>query len=105
VSVHAADEVVRAEAEGADFVVLGPIYDTPSKRVYGPPIGLGPIEEARRRSKIPIFAIGGMTPERVVEVRKAGAFGVAVVSFILSADNVGTATRELLTALSTSSCP
>jgi thiamine-phosphate pyrophosphorylase len=48
VSAHSADEVVRAEADGADFAVLGPVYETRSKQAYGPPIGLRPIEEAAR---------------------------------------------------------
>lgn len=99
VSAHSVEEVVRAEAEGADFAVLGPVYDTPSKRGYGAPIGLSPIAEARRRCRMPVFAIGGVTTERVREVREAGAAGVAVVSAILSAPDVDAATRALLTAL------
>lgn len=99
VSTHSADEVVRAEAGGADFAVLGPIYDTPSKRGSGAPLGLPPLEEAARRSRMPVFAIGGITAERVAEVRRAGAFGVAVISSILSAEHVEAAARRLLAAL------
>jgi thiamine-phosphate pyrophosphorylase len=99
VSAHSADDVVRAECEGADFAVLGPIYETPSKRAYGSPIGLRPLEEAVRRCRIPVFAIGGVTPDRVPEVRRAGAYGVAVVSAILSAASVESATRQFLDAL------
>ncbi|WP_447973318.1 thiamine phosphate synthase [Nitrospira sp. Kam-Ns4a] len=99
VSAHSAEEVVRAEAEGADFVVLGPVYDTPSKRAYGAPIGLKPIEEASRRCRLPVFAIGGITVARVREVRQAGAAGIAVVSAILSAPEVAAATRGLIEAL------
>ncbi|HEV2173745.1 MAG TPA: thiamine phosphate synthase, partial [Nitrospira sp.] len=39
-SAHSMDEAVRAEANGADYVVLGPVYETPSKQVFGPPLGL-----------------------------------------------------------------
>ena len=85
VSAHSADDVARAESEGADFAVLGPVYETSSKRQYGQPIGLRPIEEAGRRCRMPVFAIGGITVTRVAEVRQAGAYGVAVVSAILSA--------------------
>ncbi len=99
VSAHSLDEVVRAESDGADFVVLGPVYDTPSKREYGPPIGLHPLEEAGRRCRIPVFAIGGITAARVAEVRRAGAYGVAVVSAILSAESAASATRQFLDAL------
>ncbi|MEW6544017.1 MAG: thiamine phosphate synthase [Nitrospirota bacterium] len=99
VSAHSVDDVLRAECDGADFTVLGPIYETPSKRAYGPPIGLGPIEEAARRCRIPVFAIGGITAARVGEVRRAGAFGVAVISSILSAERVEAAVCGLLEAL------
>ena len=99
VSVHAADEVVQVEAEGADFAVLGPIYETPSKLPYGRPIGVQPIEEAVRRSRLPVFAIGGITPERVGDVRRAGASGVAVIASILGAESVASATRAFPDAL------
>jgi thiamine-phosphate pyrophosphorylase len=98
-SAHSADEAARAESDGADFAVLGPVYETPSKRQYGPPIGLRPLEEAGRRCRIPVFAIGGITVARVAEVRRAGAHGVAVVSAILSAPSVESVTRQFLDAL------
>ncbi len=98
-SAHSADDVVRAESEGADFVVLGPIYPTTSKLAYGAPIGVGPLEDAARRCRIPVFAIGGISAERVAEVTRAGAFGVAVISSILTAPHVGQATQHLLSAL------
>jgi len=99
VSVHSADEAARAESEGADFAVLGPIYETASKREYGPPVGLQAVEEASRRCRIPIFGIGGVTPARASDVRRAGAHGVAVISSVLAAASVGSAVRELMTAL------
>jgi thiamine-phosphate pyrophosphorylase len=100
VSTHSAAEVAAAEAEGADFAVLGPIYATASKRSYGPPIGLAPLQQATRRCRIPIFAIGGVTAARVPEVRAAGASGVAVISAVLGNEAVLTATRALLRELS-----
>jgi len=99
VSAHSVEEVVQAESEGADFAVLGPVYDTSSKRSYGPSIGLPPIQEASRRCRIPVFAIGGITAPRVHDVRRAGAFGVAVISSILTAECVASATRDLLNAV------
>lgn len=99
VSAHSVDGVVRAEAEGADFAVLGPIYETPSKREYGPPLGMHVLERACRQVRIPVFAIGGLNASRVWEVRGAGAFGIAVISYILGASDVAAATRELLSAL------
>ena len=99
VSAHSTDEVVRAESDGADFAVLGPVYETASKSAFGPPIGLRALEETSRRCRMPVFAIGGITASRVGEVRRAGARGVAVVSAILSAGSVESATRQLLDAL------
>jgi thiamine-phosphate pyrophosphorylase len=99
VSAHSVEGVVQADAEGADFAVLGPIYETPSKREYGPPLGVHVLERACRQVRIPVFAIGGMSASRVREVQGAGAFGVAVISYILGASDVAAATRELLSVL------
>ena len=98
-SVHSVQGAVAAERHGADFVVLGPIYDTPSKREYGAPLGLQVLEQAARAVTIPIFAIGGMTASRTREMLQAGAFGVAVLSSILSASNVEAATEKFLSAI------
>jgi thiamine-phosphate pyrophosphorylase len=98
-SVHSLDGVASTERHGADFVVLGPIYETPSKQAYGPPLGLGVLEQAARTTRIPIFAIGGITAARAREVRGAGGFGVAVLSSILSATNVEKATEALCAAI------
>lgn len=99
VSAHSADDVARAESDGADFAVLGPVYETPSKRAFGPPLGLHVLEDACRRCRLPVFAIGGVTVARVAEVRGAGAHGVAVVSAILAAASVESAARQFLAAL------
>ena len=84
-SVHSAEEALQSEQEGADFVVLGPVYETPSKRQYGPPLGIRILREAGRHCNVPVYAIGGMTPARVENVMAAGAAGVAVVSSIFQA--------------------
>lgn len=99
VSAHSADEAVRAEESGADFIVLGPIFDTSSKRAFGPPIGLRELERARTRCRVPLFGIGGITIDRVRDVVKAGAHGVAVVGSVMAAEDVERASRELLDAL------
>ncbi len=98
-SVHSLDGVMAAEQQGVDFVVLGPIYDTPSKRAYGVPIGLKILEQAAQMVRVPIFGIGGITAVRAREVRQSGAFGVAVLSSILSAANVEQMTEEFLSAI------
>ena len=96
-SVHSAEEALQSEKEGADFVVLGPVYETPSKRQYGPPLGVPVIREASRHCTIPVYAIGGMTPSRVENVMASGAAGVAVVSSIFQAASP----REAVTTYST----
>jgi thiamine-phosphate pyrophosphorylase len=98
-SVHALDEARAAEEAGADWLVFGPIFDTPSKRRYGPPQGLAALERVASAVRVPVIAIGGMTPERVADVRRAGARGVGVISAILAAASPAEATRRFLDAL------
>jgi thiamine-phosphate pyrophosphorylase len=102
ISAHSVNEAVQAEKQGADYVVLGPVYETPSKQVYGSPLGLRTVEEACQLVKIPILGIGGITAARAHDVRRAGAFGVAVISAVLAADDVESATRALLYAVESS---
>lgn len=95
-SVHSLAEARAAEAAGADWITFGPIYDTPSKRPYGPPQGLAALETITGAIAIPVVAIGGITPGRVREVMRAGATGVAVIAAILAADSPARATEEIL---------
>ncbi len=99
ISTHSIDEVGRASHDGADYVVFGPIFDTPSKHLFGPPVGLDALTDVCRQSTIPVFAIGGMTSVRVRDVRRAGAYGVAVIGAIFARDDVAAATIELLASL------
>lgn len=99
VSTHSQEEVVTAEVEGADFAILGPVFDTPSKRMYGQPIGLKALERTCQTVQIPVFAIGGITPDRAPELRRLGAYGVAVISSILQAQDVYDTTKRFLDLL------
>lgn len=98
-SVHSLEEAVAAEKAGADWVTFGPVYDTPSKRRHGPPQGLRALARVTGALRVPVVAIGGVTPERVAEVRSAGARGVWAISAILAADDPAGATRRFLDAL------
>ena len=98
-SVHGEAEAREAAAAGADFLVFGPVYDTPSKRQYGPPQGLRTLGRVVRAVSRPVLAIGGITPARVPEALGAGAAGVAVISAILGAERPADATKAFLDAL------
>lgn len=99
ISVHAVEEAVQAESQGVDYIVLGPIYETPSKQMFGPPLGLHTLEKACKLVRVPIIGIGGVTAARAREMRRAGAFGAAVITAILSATDVESAASELLDAV------
>ena len=98
-SVHSEADARDAVAQGADFVVFGPVYDTPSKRRYGPPQGLAALEAVARAVDRPVLAVGGLRPERVSEVLAAGAAGVAVIGAIYAAARPADATKAFLDAL------
>jgi thiamine-phosphate pyrophosphorylase len=96
-STHGPMEAGAAAREGADYVVLGPIFATPSKEAFGAPLGVAAL--AATRIAVPLVAIGGVTVERVAEIRRAGAAGVAIVRAVLDAPDPGAAARALVNAL------
>jgi thiamine-phosphate pyrophosphorylase len=98
-SVHSEAEARDAAGQGADFIVFGPVYDTASKRRYGPPQGLAALEAVTHAVDRPVLAVGGLTPERVPEVLAAGAAGVAVIGAIYAAARPEEATKAFLDAL------
>jgi thiamine-phosphate pyrophosphorylase len=73
---------------GADFITFSPVFDTPSKREYGPPQGLNALREVTRETGIPVLALGGITVARIPAVVHAGAFGVALMSGIWNSGNI-----------------
>ena len=101
-SVHSLEDAIDAERRGADWLVFGPVYDTPSKRRWGPPQGLERLRTVARGVRVPVVAIGGITPERVREVRAAGATGVAAIAAILDTPSPADATKRFLEALAAS---
>jgi thiamine-phosphate pyrophosphorylase len=93
-SVHSAAEAIDSVAEGADFVVAGTIWPTPS-HPGREGAGLGLIREIAS-SDIAVVAIGGVTPERAAEARGAGASGIAVIRGVWDAVDPAEAVREYL---------
>jgi thiamine-phosphate pyrophosphorylase len=102
VSVHSLDEALRAEQEGADFALFGPVHATPSKVEYGPPLGVDALAIVTRRVRMPVFAVGGVTVGRVPELVRAGARGVGVITAVLGADDVPAAAAAFARALTRS---
>lgn len=98
-SAHSVSEAKKAEEEGADFVTLGPVYETPSKMRYGRPVGLQVVVKVKEEVSVPIFAVGGIKKERVGEVVKAGAYGIALISAVLASENIKSSTEEFVRLL------
>lgn len=98
VSCHSAADVSRARAGGASFATFGPVYDTPSKRAFGAPVGVAALAAAARLG-LPLVALGGVTPARVAEVMAAGATGVAAIRAWLEGADPGAAVQRLAAAV------
>lgn len=92
VSTHALREAREARDRGADFAVFGPVFDTPSKRAYGPPLGLDALREAARAlAPFPLVAVGGINEANAGEVLHAGARGVAAIRLFADGQNLARA--------------
>ena len=97
VSTHTLAEVASAMDGGADFVTFGPVFFTPSKVGYGPPLGLGMLEEACKKARdMPVLALGGVNGDNLTDVMAAGAYGVAMISHIFSSKMPGVIAASIL---------
>jgi len=98
VSVHALMSVQEAAANGADYVIFGPVFPTPSKLQFGPPRGLQELAEACKAVAIPVLAIGGITVENAPGCVMAGAAGVAAIRLFQDANSVKDVVKALCPA-------
>ena len=96
-SVHDLSGAEAARAEGADYLVVGPVYATATHPDRAP-LGLERLREIARLG-LPVIAIGGVTPARAGEVKAAGAYGVAAIRALWDAAEPGTAARRMLEEL------
>lgn len=97
VSCHAAREVAAAREGGASYATFGPVFDTPSKRAYGAPVGLGALGDAARLG-LPLVALGGIDAAGARAARAAGARGVAAIRAWLAGPDPAAQVRALLDA-------
>jgi thiamine-phosphate pyrophosphorylase len=98
VSTHSIAEARLAEEGGADFIVCGPVYDTPSKRAYGPPLGLERFAEICGAVKIPTLALGGVNLSNYREPLRRGAAGVAAIGLFADPDSIEQNIQSILNA-------
>ncbi len=97
-SVHSREAALRAETGGVDYLIAGPVYATRSHPA-AVPAGLRLIEAVSGAVRLPVLAIGGVTAERVEDVVRAGASGIAVISAILAAPSPAASAGDLRRAL------
>jgi len=96
VSTHSADEVRVAREDGADFVVFGPVFSTPSKETYGPPQGLSALRDAVSAARnFPVLALGGVTLENAPSCIASAARGVAAIRLFADAKHLGTLVQSM----------
>ena len=98
-SSHSLEEAMEAQERGADFVLFGPVYLTPSKAAYGAPQGLNRLKEIVEKISLPVYAIGGVKLDYIPDLRRVGVFGIALISAIIGSNVPKAATNELLRAM------
>ena len=95
VSCHSLEEALDAQAAGADYLLLGPIFATPSKLGYGPPLGLATLRAVTSQVSIPVFALGGITLDHASLCYQNGAAGIAGIRIFQDCDALEERVREL----------
>lgn len=91
-SCHSHADLVRAASEGCDYATLSPIFESASKPGHGPALGVTALQAA----PLPVYALGGIDPTNARSCIEAGAAGVAVMGYVMRADDPAVAVKELL---------
>ena len=95
ISAESLEDAIEAAGQGADYLGVSPIYETPTKTDTAPALGLSGLRAIREAVDIPLVGIGGLNRDNAASVIASGADGVAVVSAIVSADDPQSAARQL----------
>lgn len=98
-SVHSLAQAKEAVNAGADHLIAGPVFATPSKAAYGEPLGVATLEKIVRAVRVPVWAIGGITPETAHALAGIPVAGVAAIRAIAEAPEPEAAVRDLRAAL------
>lgn len=98
-SIHSVAEACALDPTCVDYAIAGPAFATASKPGYGPALGTDDIRGIAGATRVPIIAIGGITPERIPDIVAAGAAGVAVMGSAMRSPNPGGEVRALLAEL------
>jgi thiamine-phosphate pyrophosphorylase len=95
ISAECLDDALTAVKDGADYLGVSPIYDTPTKADTAPALGLAGLQKIRKAVNLPLVGIGGLNAQNAADVIRHGADGVAVVSAIVAADDPQAAAARL----------
>ena len=98
-SIHSVNDAVKAEKDGYDYLLFGPVFRTVKKIKYGKPQGLKNLKEICGKVKTPVFAVGGINPVRAKKCIDAGAYGVAVISALMKSKNIKKTVSEFKSSL------
>ena len=99
ISAECVADAIRAQAEGADYVGISPVFATPTKTDTAPALGLEGVAAIRAAVSLPLVGIGGIGPDNTAEIIRAGCNGIAVVSAIVSAPDPKEAASRLRTII------
>lgn len=97
-STHSLDQALAAEAEGADYLGFGPVFQTTSKKNPDPVVGVEELREVVRQVSLPVVAIGGIDSQNIAMVKDTGVAAIAVIRAIVGSDDFSRATHDLLEA-------
>ena len=97
-STHSKEDALEAARSGADYIGYGPIYQTGTKQSSRAPRGIEALAEIVKSVSIPVIAIGGIDPDNVAAVKKAGATGAAVIGALGASGDIEAGANAMINA-------